>query len=80
MFRLIFRWLAIPWIQKELDAYKFRVNTSARRADRKKVLPSGIPDVIFENPGKYDAVEFMVRARPPIALLDVIVPSPLILK
>ena len=32
-----------------------------RRADRRKVLPSGIPDVMFENPESVDALDFKVR-------------------
>jgi len=35
-------------------------NTSRRRADRRKVLPSGVPDVMFENPESVDALDFKV--------------------
>lgn len=35
--RAVFRWLFIPWLQTELDAYCDRVNHTAKRRDRKKV-------------------------------------------
>jgi hypothetical protein len=34
---MIFRWVFIPWLQQELDAYRDRVNNSAKRRDRNKV-------------------------------------------
>ena len=58
--RLIFRWLAIPWLQREADSYVYGHNTSRRRAARRKVLPSGVPDVMFENPDSVDALDFKV--------------------
>jgi hypothetical protein len=58
--RLVFRWLAIPWLQKEADSYVFNHNTSRRRANRRKVLPNGIPDVMFEHPASVDACNFKV--------------------
>ncbi|KAK7041062.1 hypothetical protein R3P38DRAFT_2478414, partial [Favolaschia claudopus] len=33
---LVFRWVFIPWLQRELDAYRDRVNNTAKRADRNK--------------------------------------------
>ena len=48
--RLVFRWLAIPWLQKAADPYVYDHNTSRRRANRHKVLPNEVPDVMFENP------------------------------
>jgi hypothetical protein len=57
---LVFRWLAIPWLQKEADAYMYSHNTSRRRANRHKVLPNGIPDVMFENPKSVGARDFKV--------------------
>ncbi|KAJ7176192.1 hypothetical protein C8R43DRAFT_942992 [Mycena crocata] len=43
---LVFRWVFIPWLQKELDAYRERVNNTAKRADRNKVLPHGAIDKV----------------------------------
>jgi hypothetical protein len=58
---LVFRWLAIPWLQKEADAYMYSHNTTRKRANRHKVLPNGIPDVMFENPETVSARDFKVR-------------------
>jgi len=58
--RLVFRWLAIPWIQKEADTYVYNHNTTRRRANRRKALPNGIPDVMFENPESVEALDFKV--------------------
>lgn len=37
--RLIFRWLFIPFLQSELDAWVDRVNNTKKCADRNKILP-----------------------------------------
>jgi hypothetical protein len=58
--RLVFRWLAIPWLQREADSYVYDHNTTRRRANRRKVLPNGIPDVMFEYPETVDALDFKV--------------------
>ncbi|KIK23170.1 hypothetical protein PISMIDRAFT_11080 [Pisolithus microcarpus 441] len=51
---MIFRWIFIPWLQAELDAYRDRVNHT--------VLPHGIPELIFSSPQDYGALDlkFMV--------------------
>ncbi|KAI6017262.1 hypothetical protein BKA83DRAFT_4497071 [Pisolithus microcarpus] len=53
-FSMIFRWIFIPWLQAELDAYRDRVNHT--------VLPHGIPELIFSSPQDYGALDlkFMV--------------------
>ena len=33
---MVFRWVFIPWLQRELDAYRDRVNNTAKRRDRNK--------------------------------------------
>ena len=58
--RLVLRWLAIPWLQKAADSYIYDHNTSRRRADRHKVLPNEVPDVMFENPEVVNALDFKV--------------------
>jgi len=58
--RLVFCWLAIPWLQKEADLYVYSTNTSRRRENRCKVLPNGIPDVMFEHPESVGALDFKV--------------------
>ena len=62
--RLVFRWLAIPWLQREADSYVYGHNTSRRMPTRHNVLPSGVPDVIFENPESFDALDFKVHQHP----------------
>ena len=58
--RLVFRWLAIPWLQKAADSYVYDHNTTRRRANRRKVLPNEVPDVMFENPEIVNALNFKV--------------------
>ena len=60
---LIFRWLAIPWIQSELDKWVLHRNRTRPRYDKKKVLPNGIPLVIRDKPEKFDAMDFKVGAN-----------------
>ncbi|KAJ7791157.1 hypothetical protein B0H14DRAFT_2395934 [Mycena olivaceomarginata] len=60
---LVFRFVFIPWLQKELDAYRDRVNNTAKRADRNKVLPHGVPNDMFENPGDFGVLDFKVMVR-----------------
>ncbi|KAH7919661.1 hypothetical protein BV22DRAFT_1022606, partial [Leucogyrophana mollusca] len=66
--RLIFLWLAIPWMQKEIDHWVHRWNTTPRRSDRNKVLPQGIPDIIRTQPHRYKALDFKIHV--PDELLD----------
>jgi len=58
---LLFRWLAIPWLQAELDAWSHRWNSSSRRADKHKILPRGIPDLIHAKPDNYNSKSYMVH-------------------
>ncbi|GJE88520.1 hypothetical protein PsYK624_046030 [Phanerochaete sordida] len=58
--RLVFRFLAIPFLQRELDSYVYRHNTSARRANKHKSLPHGIPDRIFEHPEKFGGKDYKI--------------------
>lgn len=57
---MIFRWVFIPWLQSELDAYRERVNNTAKHANRNKVLPHGVPNHIFLSPEDYSALDFKV--------------------
>ena len=59
--RLVFRWLAIPWLQEEANSYVYSNNTSRRRANPQKMVPNGIPDAIYENPEIVDALDYQVR-------------------
>ncbi|ETW77826.1 hypothetical protein HETIRDRAFT_326132 [Heterobasidion irregulare TC 32-1] len=57
---LLFRWLAIPWLQRELDAWVYQRNMTARRADKNKILPQGVPELIRQNPPAYGCQDFKV--------------------
>jgi hypothetical protein len=59
--RLVFRWLAIPWIQAEIDDWMDHRNRSKPRADKNKILPHGIPDIIRAKPERYGSFDFKVR-------------------
>ena len=57
---LVFRWLFIPWLQVEIDAYVIRINSTRKRADRNKILPHGPPNDIFTSPERYGCLDFKV--------------------
>ncbi|KAI0054561.1 hypothetical protein BV25DRAFT_1922583 [Artomyces pyxidatus] len=56
----LFRWLAIPWLQRELDAWVRQRNTTPRRADKHKILPHGIPELINEKPRHFNSEDFKI--------------------
>ncbi|KLO07950.1 hypothetical protein SCHPADRAFT_795124, partial [Schizopora paradoxa] len=59
--QLVFRYLAIPWIQKQLDRYVRRFNLTSRRASKDKTLPEGIPDLIFNDPLQYSGADLKIE-------------------
>ncbi|KAG1906489.1 uncharacterized protein F5891DRAFT_1181900 [Suillus fuscotomentosus] len=61
---LIFQWVFIPWLQRELDGYKDHVNNSAKRHDCNKVLPHGVPNLIYESPEDFWALDFKIILEP----------------
>lgn len=61
MFRLAFRWLAIPWLQVELNAWAAYRNETKKRADKHKILPQEIPNLIHAKPERFGVRNFMVR-------------------
>ncbi|KAJ7718872.1 hypothetical protein DFH07DRAFT_872378 [Mycena maculata] len=62
--KLVFRWLAIPWLQAELDAWRARYNSTPRRQDKNKILPQGIPDLIVAKPHLYGTEDYKVIVSP----------------
>ena len=49
-------YIFIPIVQKELDDFRCTVwNHKRGRKQDGKILPTGIPDIIHENPEEYDA-------------------------
>ncbi|KAG8779464.1 hypothetical protein FRC12_024225 [Ceratobasidium sp. 428] len=61
---LIFRWVWMPVVQYELDAFKQRYNTSAKRSNTKTVLPAGRPKYIHEFPEQYGGEQLMIKIKP----------------
>ena len=57
---LLFRFIFIPYIQREVDAWVHQRNWTKRRSDRKKVLPNGIPMVILQKPHRWKAADYKV--------------------
>ncbi|KAJ6619203.1 hypothetical protein B0H10DRAFT_2163996 [Mycena sp. CBHHK59/15] len=53
--KLVFRWLAIPWLQAELDAWL------PRRRDKHKILPQGTPDLVVAKPHLYGMHDYKAR-------------------
>ncbi|KAF8876610.1 hypothetical protein CPB84DRAFT_412719 [Gymnopilus junonius] len=66
--RLVFRWLAIPWIQAEVDNWVFQRNFTAPRHDKNKILPQGVPAIIRAHPHRYGGQDYKIGI--PDALFD----------
>ncbi|KAG1774631.1 hypothetical protein EV702DRAFT_1047582 [Suillus placidus] len=60
---MIFRWVFIPWLQCELDSYQDRINHTAKRRDRNKVLPHGVPELIYRSPEDFGALDFKIKVE-----------------
>ncbi|KAG2359833.1 hypothetical protein BDR07DRAFT_1291218 [Suillus spraguei] len=60
---MVFRWVFIPWLQRELDAYQDRVNNTAKRRDHNKVLPHGVPNLIYNTPEDFGALDFKITVE-----------------
>ncbi|KAH9895573.1 hypothetical protein C8Q73DRAFT_644418 [Cubamyces lactineus] len=58
--RLVFLWVMVPWLQREVDTWVHQFNNSARRADKNKVLPQGIPSLIAAKPDRFGVLDFKV--------------------
>ncbi|KZO89549.1 hypothetical protein CALVIDRAFT_569823 [Calocera viscosa TUFC12733] len=50
---LLFRWLAIPMLQEDLNRFARIHNHSKPRRDNKKSMPAEIPNVLMEQPDEY---------------------------
>lgn len=59
--RMLFRWLAVPWLQEQLDRFIRTLNLTKKRRDKNKVLPQGrAPQDIFLRPEDSDVLDFKV--------------------
>ncbi|KAK7029237.1 hypothetical protein R3P38DRAFT_3481193, partial [Favolaschia claudopus] len=54
----------IPWLQREIDAWVRRFNSTPRRRDKNKILPQGIPDLIAAKPHLYGTEDYKVIVSP----------------
>ncbi|KAG1831396.1 hypothetical protein EV424DRAFT_1470126 [Suillus variegatus] len=59
---IVFQWVFIPWLQQELDAYQDQVNNTRKRRDRNKILPHGVPNIVYQSPEDFSALDFKVRS------------------
>ncbi|KAG0700694.1 hypothetical protein DFH29DRAFT_1000934 [Suillus ampliporus] len=57
---LVFRWVFIPWLQWELNAYQDHVNNSVKQHDRNKILPHGVPNLIYKAVKDFGTSDFKV--------------------
>ena len=57
---LTFRWVFIPWLQVELEAYADHINNTKKQADRNKILPHGQPNDIHHSTEQYGCLDFKV--------------------
>lgn len=58
--RLTFLWIAVPYLQKELDNWASLQNLTSRRANKNKILPHGIPHLILTQPLEFNVAQFKV--------------------
>ncbi|KAG2029121.1 hypothetical protein BDR03DRAFT_1018871 [Suillus americanus] len=49
--------------QCELDRYQDCINNTLKRPDRNKVLPHGVPNLIYESPEAFRALDFKVTVK-----------------
>jgi hypothetical protein len=57
---MVFRWLAFPWLQAEIDDWVRFKNETSPRKDKNKILPHGIPALIRAKPQHYGGLDFKV--------------------
>ncbi|KAG2112122.1 hypothetical protein BD769DRAFT_1689849 [Suillus cothurnatus] len=48
---MIFHWVFIPWLQRELDAYQDRI------------LPHGAPNIIYQSPENFGVLDFKIKVE-----------------
>ncbi|KAH8100012.1 hypothetical protein BXZ70DRAFT_907606 [Cristinia sonorae] len=58
--KLVFLWLALPWLQAEMDSWVDQFNSTQRRSVQSKGLPHGIPNDIAEHPEEYGGRDFKI--------------------
>ena len=57
---MVFRWVAFPWLQAEIDDWVQFKNQTSPRKDKNKILPHGIPTLIRAKPERFGGLDFKV--------------------
>ncbi|KAJ7077337.1 hypothetical protein C8R44DRAFT_836761 [Mycena epipterygia] len=57
---LVFRWIAIPFVQVQLDLWVLHRNQNKPHKDRHKVTPHGIPELLRTKPDFYGIIGFKI--------------------
>ncbi|KAJ6504737.1 hypothetical protein C8R47DRAFT_1038046 [Mycena vitilis] len=65
---LIFRWIAIPFVQIQLDIWVRHRNETKPRKDKHKVTPHGIPALLRAKPDFFGLVDFKIPVT--VEMLD----------
>ncbi|KAG2339324.1 hypothetical protein BDR05DRAFT_977759 [Suillus weaverae] len=60
---MVFRWVFIPWLQWELDTYQDRVNNTRKRRDHNKILPHGVPNLVYNSPEDFGALNSKITVE-----------------
>ncbi|KAG2154171.1 uncharacterized protein EDB93DRAFT_1239551 [Suillus bovinus] len=60
---MVFQWVFIPWLQQELDGYQDRVNNTRKRRDQNKILPHGVPNIVYQSPEDFSALDFKITVE-----------------
>ncbi|KAG2128767.1 uncharacterized protein EDB93DRAFT_1108909 [Suillus bovinus] len=58
---MVFHWIFIPWLQQELDAYQDCVHNTAKQHDCNKILPHGVPNLIYDSSEDFGALDFKIK-------------------
>ena len=67
--RLVFHWIAILYLQFEMDLWVESRNETPKQVDKHKILPHGIPNLIHAKPECFNAKNFMVCFSTPRCLM-----------
>ncbi|KAJ6613175.1 hypothetical protein B0H10DRAFT_1806111, partial [Mycena sp. CBHHK59/15] len=61
---LVFQWVFIPRLQKELDGYHDHLNNTAKHANLNKVLPHSVANHMYEAPEDFGVLDFKIQVDP----------------
>lgn len=66
---MVFRWVFIPWLQQELDAYRERVNNTAKRRDRNKVCATPTSIFYIDVLSRFFLTEYLISSTIQLKIL-----------